>query len=101
MFELLAGRAALSTEEIATELGGDGDAVARLLGALASIDLLVRDGDGKYSNSPAATEFLVPGRPESMTTSVSLIGQWNQTFGQLAESVRSGQPARDPRGSPR
>lgn len=96
VFELLARRGALSGDEVAAELGTDRDATARLLGALVSIDLLNRSDDARYANASAASQFLVPGQPESMTTWVSLIGQWNQTFGKLPEAVGSGAPAEVP-----
>ncbi|MGQ0830469.1 MAG: methyltransferase [Microthrixaceae bacterium] len=96
VFELLARRGPLDAAAIAAELGTEVDATRRLLGALAAIDLVDHvDGD-RFANSYATSEFLVPGTPESMTTWVSLIGQWNQTFANLPESVRTGTPAEVP-----
>lgn len=96
VFELLAERGPLTADEVASSLDTEADATARLLGALTAIELLTHDESGRFANGSAATEFLVPGKPESMTTWVSLIGQWNQTFGQLPESVRTGEPAEVP-----
>jgi ubiquinone/menaquinone biosynthesis C-methylase UbiE len=95
VFGLLSERGPLTGDEVAQALGTDPDSTLRLLGALAAIDLLDHDGD-KFSNSLAAESYLVPGRPESMTTWVSLIGSWAQTFGKLPESVRTGEPAEVP-----
>lgn len=95
VFDLLSARGPLAATEIATELGTDADATARLMGALVAIDLL-RHEDGRFSNGLAAEEHLVSGRSESLATWVSLIGTWNQTFAKLADSVRSGQPAEEP-----
>jgi 3-hydroxy-5-methyl-1-naphthoate 3-O-methyltransferase len=95
VFEVLDRQGPRRAAEVAAELGTEPDATARLLGALVAIDLLERDGD-RFANSYAATEFLVPGTAESMTTWVSLIGTWNQTFGDLATSVSTGEPAEVP-----
>ena len=95
VFDVLKDGRAMSASEVADVLGTDPDATARLLGALVAVELLDHDG-GRYVNSLAAEEHLVPGRPGSMATWVALIGGWNQTFGKLAESVRSGSPAEVP-----
>lgn len=95
VFALLAERGALSGAEAAAALGTDPDATERLLGALTAIDLLVHEDD-RFSNGPAAESYLVPDRPESMATWVSLIGSWAQTFGKLPASVRTGEPAEAP-----
>jgi len=95
IFDLLASGRSLTAAQAAAELGTDEDSTARLLGALAAIDLLEHDDD-RFANSLAAEEFLVSGRPESLATWVSLLGGWNQTFGKLPESVRTGEPAEVP-----
>jgi len=96
LFQLLAERGPLDGSAVADALGTDVDATRRLLGALVAIGLLVHADGDRFENSSGANEFLVPGRPESMTTWVSLIGQWNQTFAKLATSVRTGEPAEVP-----
>jgi ubiquinone/menaquinone biosynthesis C-methylase UbiE len=95
VFDMLASGRSLTAGEVASELGTDPDATERLLGALVAIDLL-EHRDERFSNGLAAEEHLVSGRPESLATWVALIGDWNQTFGRLADSVRSGQPAEVP-----
>jgi hypothetical protein len=95
VFDLLAGGRALGPDQVARELGTEEDATARLLGALAALDLLEHHGD-RFANGQAAEEFLVSGKPESLATWVSLLGGWTQTFGRLAESVRRGEPAEVP-----
>ena len=95
IFDLLSSGRSLTAEEVAAELGTDPDATERLLGALVAIDLLGHE-DTRFTNGLAAEEHLVSGREGSMATWVSLIGGWNQTFGRLGESVRSGDPAEVP-----
>ena len=95
VFDVLSSDRRLSADEVASELESNPDATRRLLGALVAIDLL-EHRDGRFANRPAAEDHLVPGRPESMATWVSLIGDWSRTFGGLAESVRSGEPAELP-----
>jgi 2-polyprenyl-3-methyl-5-hydroxy-6-metoxy-1,4-benzoquinol methylase len=95
VFGLLSERGPSSAGEVAEELGTDPDATRRLLGALVAIDLLAQE-DERFVNTLAAESYLVPDQPESMATWVSLIGSWAQTFGSLAESVRTGQPAEVP-----
>ncbi len=95
VFTVLSAKGPLSAEGLAAELGADPDATRRLLGALAAIDLLTHE-DERFSNAPVAESYLVPDRPESMVTWVSLIGSWTQTFSHLAESVRTGKPAEVP-----
>jgi SAM-dependent methyltransferase len=95
VFDLLRDGRSLTAAETAAELGTDEDSTARLLGALVAIDLLEHRGD-RFANSRAAEEFLVSGHPESLATWVALLGGWNQTFGRLAESVRTGDPAEVP-----
>jgi len=95
VFDLLCDGRALTAAEVARELGTEEDSTARLLGALAALDL-VEHRDEQFCNSRAAEDFLVSGRPESLATWVALIGDWNQTFAQLGESVRTGEPAEVP-----
>ena len=95
VFDLLSDGCSLSAGEVAGELQTDEDATERLLGALVSIDLL-EHSDGGFTNTVATEEHLVSGRPESMATWVGLIGDWNRTFQNLEESVRSGKPAELP-----
>jgi ubiquinone/menaquinone biosynthesis C-methylase UbiE len=97
VFGLLSERGPLTADELAQALGTDADSTRRLLGALSAIDLVEHDGDGdRFTNSLAADAYLVPGRADSMATWVELIGSWTQTFGDLAGSVRSGEPAEVP-----
>ena len=95
VFELLRDGRELTATEVADELGTDADSTQRLLGALVAIQLLEHRG-ARFANGLAAEEFLVPGRPESLATWVALIGGWNQTFANLSEAVRSGEPAEVP-----
>jgi hypothetical protein len=97
LFDLLADKGPIGADAIAGGLATDPDSTRRLLGALAASDVIVHDrANDTFANSSAADAFLVSGRAESMSTWVALIGQWNQTFGKLPESVRTGQPAEVP-----
>ena len=95
VFDALDSMGSAPAAEVATALGTEEDATRRLLAALAAIGL-VEHRDGRFANAAVAEENLVSGRPESMTTWVTLFGSWNRTFGSLAESVRTGQPAEVP-----
>jgi SAM-dependent methyltransferase len=95
VFGLLSERGPSSADEVAAALGTERDATRRLLGALVAVDLLEHE-DGRFANGLAAQSYLVPEQPESMVTWVSLIGSWTQTFGSLAQSVSSGEPAEVP-----
>ena len=95
LFDLLKEIGPATGDQIASKLGTDPDATRRLLGALVASGVLERDGE-TFANGLGAREFLVSGTPESMTTWMELIGTWNQTFGKLAGSVRSGGPAEVP-----
>jgi ubiquinone/menaquinone biosynthesis C-methylase UbiE len=95
IFDLLSSQGSLTAHEVAGALGSAEDATRRLLGALVAVDLL-EHRDERFANTFAAEQFLVSGRPESLATWMSLIGRWNQTFGDLAQSVRTGQPAEVP-----
>ena len=95
VFDVLSARGPASASDVAAELGADEDATRRLLGALTAIGLLDHR-DERFANAAVADENLVSGRPESMTTWVTLFGDWNRTFGNLAESVRTGEPAEVP-----
>jgi len=95
IYDLLNEIGPATSGEVATKLGTDPDATRRLLGALVAIGVLEDDGD-RFANGIGAREFLVSGAPESMATWVELIGTWNQTFANLAESVRTGRPAEVP-----
>ena len=48
--------------EVASATGLPPDSAQRLLTALCSLELVQREEDGRYSNSPAATAQLVPGK---------------------------------------
>jgi len=84
-----------TADDVAKGLDTDPDSTARILGALVALDLLEHDGE-LFGNGVAAREFLQPDEPESMTTWMTLISTWNQTFANLAESVRTGKPAEIP-----
>ena len=95
VFELLEA-GPRSAEQVASELGTDEEATARLLGALVAIDLLERGDGARFRNGPAASAYLTTAGSESMATWVSLIDRWNESFAHLASSIRSGDPAEPP-----
>lgn len=95
VFDVLSSGGSMSAADVARELHTDEDATRRLLGALAAIGL-IEHADERFANALIAEENLVSGRPDSMTTWVTLFGGWNRTFSKLTESVRKGEPAEVP-----
>jgi SAM-dependent methyltransferase len=97
VFDLLDREGPSTGSEIAARLGTDADATSRLLGALVAAGLLEHEGD-RFANSDTTRELLVPGKPETITTWVSLMGRWTENFANLGESIRTGKPAGTPEG---
>jgi len=85
-----------TAESVARTIGANSRSVERLMDACCGLNLLVKQGD-RYMAPPAAAAFLTPGRPGYLGS--GLRWAWDQfaTWGKLAHSVRTGQPAVDPR----
>ena len=82
---------ARTSEQTADALGAHPRATDRLMNALVALGLLEKR-DGRFSNTPLAEAYLVKGRPEYMAGLGHTSHLWN-TWSQLTEVVRSGEPA--------
>ncbi len=77
--------------EIQRKLGLDGRGVRDFLDALVSMQLLDREG-GLYSNSPAASGFLVPGKETYLGGMLEMANRRLYPFwGSLTEALRTGE----------
>jgi len=78
-----------TADEVASALGWSPRGAAMLLDGLVALDL-VQKPDGAYTNSPLASECLVPGRPHYQGNILRHHkGAWD-TWGRLGEAVRTG-----------
>jgi hypothetical protein len=85
-----------SATELAAECGAHAPTLERLLRALTSIEMFQRLPDGRYGNSPG-TEILRRDHPQSLWAEGEFLPAhfvW-RPLGELAESVRTGEPAFD------
>jgi 2-polyprenyl-3-methyl-5-hydroxy-6-metoxy-1,4-benzoquinol methylase len=73
---------------VAKNLKTDPRATDRLMNALCTMELLIKK-DGKFSNSPAAAQLLVQGKPEYMAGFMHTNSLWN-TWSTLTEAVKKG-----------
>ncbi len=80
--------------ELAEELGIDPDATERVLRLLVSVDLFERDAEGRVSLTPVGA-CLRSDHEQSMAKEIRMFsgGEVYQTWGDLVESVRTGQCA--------
>jgi hypothetical protein len=87
LFTALGDESKLSAE-VATILKTDPRATDRLLNALCAIGLLEKN-DGMFSNTPAASRFLVQGKPGYMAGLMHTVNLWD-TWSMLTPAVRQG-----------
>lgn len=66
-----------------------------LLDACVALGLLVKDGD-RYSNSPEAAAFLVPGSPADLSGAIRYNRDVYGAWGKLKELVKTGRPVEPP-----
>lgn len=78
----------LNAEEIAERNGVSAAGAERLLNALAAMNF-VRKEDGKFSNVPAASEYLVEGKPNYLGGLVHTSHTWDN-WSHLTEATRLG-----------
>jgi len=90
------GERARTAEEVARECEADAGATEMLLRATAALGLLTKEGD-LYANAPLAREYLVPGRRTYLGDAFKYLDGIYPAWGRLAEAVRKGGPAMDPR----
>ena len=90
--DVLAG-GARRADEVAAKAGANAGATYRLLRALASLGILARSGDGKFSNT-ALGERLQPGVPGGLRD--MFLGETDhvhwQSWERAADAVKTGQP---------
>jgi hypothetical protein len=77
-----------TSAEVAEAIEADARATDRLMNALTALGLLQKR-DGRFTNSPAATQFLVKGRPDYMAGLAHTAHLW-QTWSGLTQAVRTG-----------
>ncbi|MET8142433.1 methyltransferase [Sphaerisporangium sp. NPDC005288] len=92
LFEVLA-EAPATLPRIRERLGLHPRMAADFLDALVGLGLLLRDGEGAYSNAPATARLLVPGTPEYIGGTVAKSARHHYTmWGSLTEALRDGRP---------
>lgn len=84
-----------SASDLAQASSVDHDALVRLLNGCVAIGLLTPDGD-RYANTDLAQDVLVPGSPGYLGNWVRLLSRFMKAWVNLADTVRTGQPAEDP-----
>lgn len=82
------GEEAKSSEEIARAIGADPRGTDRLLNALCGLELLFKSDD-KFTNSPAAAQFLVKGKPGYQSGLMHTVNLWD-SWSTLTSAVRNG-----------
>jgi SAM-dependent methyltransferase len=80
-------------EQLSTETGASVRGLRAVLNTLVGLELLARDGQGRYALTPESATYLVRGKPDYrggmlMHTSSQLLPKWMQ----LTEIVRTGKP---------
>lgn len=85
-----------SVADLAAETGTHAPSLYRVLRALAGVGVFAEDADGRFRQTPAS-EYLRTGVPGSMRAVADYCGaDWSwRPWGQLLESVRTGQTAFD------
>ena len=82
------GEESRSASEVARTLDVDERAVERLMNTLCTLELLEKK-EGKFSNTPSSSQFLVKGKPGFMTGLMHTADMWN-AWSTLTEAVRQG-----------
>jgi predicted O-methyltransferase YrrM len=93
-FDALAGRS-LGAGDVAGALGSDVRATELLLNALAALQLVKKHQD-EFSLTAAAQTYLTSDSPQSLAGMIRFDASLWNCWERLAESVRSGKPARVP-----
>jgi len=77
-----------TSKEVASAIGADPRGTDRLLNALCALELLFKS-DGKFSNSPAANQMLVKGKPGYQAGLMHSVHLWD-SWSTLTGAVRKG-----------
>jgi len=100
VFETL-DRGARSAAELAGDLGADPRGVRILCDALAALEILAKDDDGRYRNAPLAEESLLPGSPSSKRAMYLHGARQMAKWAGLYDCVRLGRPTPEDEIDPR
>ncbi len=84
-----------TSEELSQALGLNSRGARLLLDACTAIRLLQKEGD-KYSNSPEAGAFLVPGQPSDLSNALRYNRDVYNAWGKVAQLARTGAPVENP-----
>jgi hypothetical protein len=87
------GAGPLAPETLAKRIGCGEERLQRLLHALVLAELLAKDHDGRFANSPEADAFLVEGRPQYRGGSHQLTAHLWEVMFKTAQSIRANAPA--------
>ncbi len=90
------GQSAISVEDLIIKLNADLRGLCMILDACVGLGLLMKDNDGRYSNSPEALAFLVKGSPAYLGDALRWSADQYPLWGKLADSVQAGTPAEEP-----
>lgn len=82
------GEESLTSEEVAARLNTDARATDRLMNALCSLGLLLKE-DGRFSNTPASARYLVRGGAAYMSGLQHYVNLWD-SWSTLTQAVRAG-----------
>jgi ubiquinone/menaquinone biosynthesis C-methylase UbiE len=93
VFDVL-DKGSATVEQLSAETGASRRGLRAILNALVSLELLVREKEGRYALTAESATYLVRGKPDYrggmlLHTSTQLLPKWMQ----LAEIVRTGKPA--------
>lgn len=81
--------------QLAKELSLSARGLGLLLDACAAIGLLHKE-DGRYTNSPEAATFLVPGQPGDLSGALRYNRDVYTAWGKVTELARTGAPVEKP-----
>jgi hypothetical protein len=93
VFSTLAEAGPLDADELRERLGVHPRSARDFFDALVALEMLDRDGDGRYSNTPATDLFLDPAKPPYVGGMLEMANARLYPFwGSLTEGLRTGQP---------
>ncbi len=95
IFAALAKRGSADCPAIASDCGLNDRGARLLLDACVALGLLEKTGD-RYSNTPDAAVFLVPGAPGDLSKAIRYNRDVYDAWGKLPELVKTGQPVERP-----
>jgi SAM-dependent methyltransferase len=84
-----------TSDELSQVLGLNQRGTRLLLDACTAIRLLQKEGD-RYSNSPEAAAFLVPGQPSDLSNALRYNRDVYNAWGKVAQLARTGAPVENP-----